>query len=607
MDHGALELGYNLMPIVDFPIIGNFDRQRFLQFNPSDCANWYLVESLAGKKKVAMYPTMGRRHINYLGLNRLIFSSEPRGEFKSINYAYIVDTDGIYRIDANYTQIEITSGQLSTLGGDIFFTYLVTPEITFAVFVDGQHIYVYREDTGVFYVVTDTNAPQNPKFVATFGNRIAVSQQNSSQFNLSEINLEGAGFNPATCFTISGNALFAQEAGIIRQMAVLHNTLYIYCDYITGIWSNLPSTFLSTGGTSVSFPWKKNSTYDWDFGIFDPKTLDVGFGMMTWMAQNDSGLIQVMMSNGQAPKRISTRAIDILFQRNVRLGIIGDLSPFLNGQANGFMYQWEDTIFYRLSAGDFQNYGILDLQQKANSIEFNFETESWHRVIEKNGERNRITRHVFFNNAHLVTVNKDPTVYEMSGQFYDNEITNPLESNPQALDAYIREPFRYERTTPIISEEDYSEFLTEWVQIDFVWGEQTFFFSESPFPNAQFIIDENVGTDGNPIYIIDDPGINGNPVYLLSEVGDTPAIDSTYYNQQYKPSIELYWSDDGGVSFYPADVRGFSQLGVYSWRMRWYQLGVSRNRSYKLVCVSPAPIVVLGGIMETRRVSGGAA
>lgn len=594
------------MPITDFPIIGNFDRQRFLQFNPSDCANWYLLESVQGKKKIAMYPTMGRRHISFLEQNKLIFSEEPRGIFKSINFAYVVDTGSIYRIDNNYNQVEISQGKLLTIAGDVFFTYLVTPALTFAIFVDGQKIYVYREDTGSFDVITDPNAPQKPKFIATFGNRIVVSQENSSQFNLSEINLAGTAFNPATAFTVSGQAIFAQEAGIIRQFAVLHNTLYIFTDFTTGIWSNTPSVLISTGGTPTTFPWKKNTTYDWDFGIFDPKTLDVGFSIMTWMGQNREGLIQVLSSSGQSPNRISTRAIDILFQRNIRQGIIGDLSPFLNGQADGFMYQWENTIFYRLSAGEYRDEGILDLQSRANSIEYNFETETWSRVIEKNGERNRIQKHVYFNNTHLVTVNQDNTVYEMSGQFYDNEIRNPLQPAPQQQDAYIREPFRYERTTPIISEDDYAEFITDWVEIDFVWGEQTFFFSESPFANAEFIINEALGPDGEPIFLIDEEDINGNPVYLITEEGNTPEIDSPTYNQIYKPHIELYWSDDGGVSFEPADVLEFSQLGVYQWRMRWYQLGPSRNRCYKLICVSPAPIIVLGGIMLTRRASGGA-
>ncbi len=592
---------------IDFPILGYFDRQRFRQFNPSDVANWYLLDNPQGKKKIAMYPVMGRRHVNYLGQNRLIFVKEPRAQFDSINFAYEVVSNSIFRIDKLWNQVEITGGQVTTLSGDVFFDYIVTPAVTFAVFVDGQHIYVYNETSGIFSVVTDPNAPPNPKFISTFGNRITVSSANSSEFRLSEINLGGTSFDPAICFTISGQAIFAQEAGIIRQMGVLHNTLYIFTDFTTGIWSNTPSVFLSAGGVQTSFPWKKNTTYDWDFGMADPKSLDIDFGRMAWIAQNKNGLIQVMVSSGQTPERISTRAIDILFQRSIRQGVIGDLSPFLSGNADGFLYQWENTIFYRCSAGQYTGTGILDVQTKANSIEYNFETQTWHRVIEKNGERNRIQKHIYFNNTHLVTVQDDSTVYEMSGQFYDNEITNSARKDPQTVDAYIREPFRYERITSIIAQDDYGEFITDWVEIDFVWGESFNIFSESPFANAQFIIDEAPGVDGEPQYVIADPGTNGNPVFMISEEGNISTSDEIIYNDIYKPHIELYWSDDGGVSFFPADVREFSQLGVYEWRMRWYQLGASRNRCYMLVCVSNSPIVVLGGIMMVRRVSDGSA
>ncbi len=589
----------------DFPICGYYDRQRFRQFNPSDCANWYLIENKLGKKGIANYPVMGRRHINYLGRNRLIFPIEPRGMFKSINYGYVVAGTSIYRIDEFYNQIDISEGKVVTISSDIFFTYLVTPSITFAVFVDGKKIYVYQEESGTFDVVTDPKAPQNPKFIAAFGNRIAVSEDESSEFRLSQINLGGNSFDPATCFTVSSLAVFAQEDGIIRQMAVLNNTLYIFTDFTTGIWSNQASVFAVTG---VTFPWNKNKTTAWNFGMADAKSLSVGFGMMAWEGKNSEGLIQIFSSAGQTPKPISTKAIDILFQRNVRQNIVGSLSPFLNGQADGFLYQWENTIFYRISAGQFHNYGILDVETDANSIEFNFDTQSWNRVIEKNGERNRIQKHIFFspNNVHLVSVRGDNTVYEMSGQFYDNDITNPDSTGEQDENAYVREPFRYEMVTRIISMPDYAEFKTDWVEIDFVWGENFNVFSDSPFRNTQFIIDEVPGSDGEPVYIIDDTDQNNEPVFMIGEAGNTPQIDELTYNKVFKPHIELYWSDDGGVSFFPADVLEFSNLGVYQWRMRWYQLGVSRNRCYKLVCVSPSPIVILGGSMVAERVSDGA-
>ena len=593
------------MPISPCPIIGSYNKQRFTQFGPEDCANWYLTMDESGKKKAALYPSMGRRHVSYTGLNRLQFMAEPRGIFRTVNYWYAVVNNSIFRIDAQYNQVEIANNSLNTINGNIFFAYIVAVNITFAVFVDGQKIYVYREPDsasfGQFYKVTDPNAPQKPSYVATFGNRIVVSNQNQSQFNLSQIFLGGASFDPNTCFTIAGAPVFAQESGIIRQFAVVNNTLYIFTDFNVGIWNENPSLLVPAASTTpVTFPWKKNTTYDWNFGLADPLSLDVAFNRMVWVAQNKDGLFQVMTSQGGLPEKISSKAIDVLFQKYSNAG---PDNPFLAKNTAGFLYQYENTIFYRLSAGDYDNTQILDQLQTSNSIEYNFDNGKWERCIEANGGRNRIQRHVFFNKKHFVTVDRDTTVYEMSGAFYDNEITNPAQPDVQAADAYIRQPFRYERVTPIISQDDYSEFITDYVEIDFVFGDSTFIHTDTPFEDTVFIIDEDPDVHGDPVFVVTetDPG-----VFVIQEGTNNPALSSPTYNKLFKPHVELYFSNDGGVSFFPADVREFSQLGVYQWRMRWYQLGPSRNRVYKLICVSPAPIVVLGAVMEMRRASGGA-
>lgn len=623
--------------VMPFPIVGQFNVTRFRQSCPEDSANFFIAKIKNGKRDLNLWPTLGRKHIVYNGINQLDFAVEARGEFKSIKYAYFVVGSTIYRLDNNYNLINISGSQVVTDAGNVFFAYLIVNSIVFACFVDSQKIYVYVESgpqAGQFFVVTDPNAPGNstangvltkPGYIAAFGNRITVSVAGSSQFVLSQINLltpnnqtGNAFFNPLYAFTpgtvltgtdaaptvlVAGSPVFAQEDGIIGQMGVLNNTLYIFTNYVTGIWSNRAAIF---SGTGAYFPWTKNTTFNWNFGIADPLSLDIDFGILVFLAQNSDGLLQVMASDGGGqPEPISDEAIDVLFQRYVNK--FGNNSPFLSGNACGFLYEYENKIFYRLSGGIYTGAGILDQEQANNSIEYKFDTKSWHRCIELNGERCRIQRHIYFNNIHMVTVQGDTSIYDMSGQYYYNEIRNPAEASYQAIDAYLQYPFRYERITTIISDEDYSEFETQYVEIDFVFGDSNINFSDGPFPNTQFIIDEQLGTDGNPQYVIDEmPGIDGQPVFMVTDNSNYPELNDVTYNALYKPNVMLYWSDDGGISFQSADNREFAQMGVYQWRMRWYQLGPSRNRVYKLVAVSPVPIVVLGGVMMVRRISGGA-
>jgi hypothetical protein len=606
-------------------MVGQYNVQRFKQFSPEDAANFYAVKGENTKTPFAMYPTFGRQHINYLGLNKLIFNNECRGIFRSIKFWYAVDGSTVYRIDKLYNKDPI--GSLESISSNVYFAFLVVNGITFACFTDNKFIYIYQEGTGSLQKVTDPNAPgifsingsvTKPGFIARFGNRIVVSVADSSQFVLSVINLlttdtgtNTSSFNPQYCFSIgattvngnpglAGEQVSALENGIIKQFGVLNNALYIFTDFTTGVWANIPAVF---SGTGVTFPWKKNTTYDWNFGLADPNSLDINFGRMTFLGQNENGLLQIMSTSGGEPERISSKAIDVLLQRYANSESVSN--PFLAGNAEGFLYQYENTIFYRISAGNYDGNRLLDQQDNGNSIEYNFETKTWHRVIELNGERNRIQKHIFFNSKHFVTVKGENTIYEMSGKFYTNEVRNLTVTDPQSDEAYVKYPFRYERVTPIIAEEDQGEFQTNYVQIDMVFGESDIAYSVSPFDNAQFIIDEQPDANGEPIYLVTDDSPDNDPTYIISEEGNTPSLNDKTYNKLLKPHVELYWSDDGGISFHPASEIEFSQIGYYQWRMRWYELGCSRNRVYKLIAVSPVPIVILSSSMETRRVSGG--
>ena len=583
-----------------------YDQQRFLQFGAMDCANWYGVTCESGKKGQAMYPAMGRAHVNFHNLNKLIFNNEPHAIFRSNNFAYVVDGVLLWQIDRFFNQRLMTSDL--TLNGAIWFDTLPVDTTTINLLTDGVQIFLITEPAAgatTCVLVTDANAPKNPTYVAAFGNRFVVASLNSPTFTLTNVNATGGA---SLLFTIGtpGAPLFARATGVIGQFAVLHNQLYIMCDYVTDVWANIQTT-ITVAGVSREFPWKQNSSYNFDYGIYNPYSLSVDFGMMCWLAQNKNGLITFMMSDGQAPQPISTQAINVLLQNSN--GNITDLnlsnnypqqSPFLSGNCDGFLYQWEDSIFYRASAGLYQNFGDLDITEDANAIEYNFDTKKWTRAIELNGERNRIVKHVYFNNLHLVTVQGDPAIYNMAGNLYYNETINKAQPNNQAPDAFVKFPMRYELITKQIYYEDYSEFMDEYVEIDFVFGNQTFYKSSEPFLDTVFIIEE--GPDNAPpIFMVTEDG-----KYIIAEGSGNPTFDDNHYYALFKPHIELYYSDDGGQTFIYADNREFSQLGQYRYRMRWYELACSRNRCYKLICVSSAPIVILGACRNTRRTSGGA-
>lgn len=589
--------------IEPIPIFCYYDKQRFTQFGAMDCANWYGIAVESGKKQQALYPCMGRQHVidPIRKQNTLVFDAQPRAEYKSIKYLYVVDGTSVYQYDRFYNRKTLPINV--ALGTPIWWATLAVGTVVYNMMTDQNNIFVITEDgsTVTADVVTDPNAPGGsttggkPLYVAAFGNRFVVSVANTPDFYLSQINLSG---NANTYFTDPSlaAALNARASGVIGQFAVLHNQLYIMCDFTTDVWANIITQF-TVGGVTREFPWKLNSSYNFDFGIADPHSLSVDFGMMVWLAKNSNGLVSFMMSNGQKPEDISSQAINVLLENSTHPDT---LSPFLLTEVDGFLYQYENTIFYRSGAGTFLGMGDLDIIDNANCIEYNFETKKWGRCIELNGERNRIQKHVYFNNLHLVIVLGDSAIYQMAGNIYHNETLNPDRENNQSVDAFLKFPMRYELVTQQIYLPDYSEFEDEYVEIDFVFGNKTFYQNCSPYLNTRFIVDES-STPEHPIYILSE-----DDKYLISEGSNTPTFDDNHYCNLFKPHLELYYSDDGGETFLQADLREFSPLGQYRWRMRWYELGCSRNRCYRLVCVSSAPIVILGAVRNTKRVSGGA-
>lgn len=587
------------MPVKPLNIFSHFDVQRFDQFGAMDAANWYLVQGKRTKEPMAMYPAMGRKHVQLLGENKLVFDKEPDQVFRSINFMYAVIGTQVIQVDQYFNQ-----NRLGTIpiGVTAWFDYIVVGNITYCLLTAETKMYVITENgtSSTFQEVTDNSAPENPQYVAAFGDRFVVNNKGTPDFYLSQINLDGT-FDPNTAFTINGASLVARASGIIKQFAVLHNQLYIFTDFITEIWANIP-TQITVSGDTEEFPWKKNTSYNFNVGIAEPFSLKVGFEKMAWLCQNRNGFVSFVVSEGNMPQEISTEAVDVLLE-NSRALDEDEKSAFLVGPTNAILYQWENTVFYRVSAGQYKGLQSVDRDLNAHSLEFNFNTSTWHRVTELNGERNRIEKQVFFAGKNLVTVQEDPAMYEMSGNIYRNEIRDTSVSF-QNDDAFKKFPMRYVCETEQIFNEDYAEFITDYLEIDFVFGHKTFHKSDAPFDNTTFIVSEDQ-EDGEDVFHITEDQEDGEDVFIITEDGNTPTFDDSHYNTLFKPHVSLYWSDDGGVTYHSADVREFSPLGNYRWRMRWYELGPSRNRRYKLVCVSSAPIVILGAVHNYRRASGG--
>lgn len=132
------------MQIQPLPIFCYYDKQRFTQFGSMDCANWYGIQVESGKKMQALYPAMGRKHVRVLNQNKLVFNGEPRAEYKSINYLYVVDGTTVYQYDRFYNQRVLPISV--ALGTPIWFATLAVGNLVYNMMTDNERIFLITEN-----------------------------------------------------------------------------------------------------------------------------------------------------------------------------------------------------------------------------------------------------------------------------------------------------------------------------------------------------------------------------------------------------------------------------------------------------------------------------
>lgn len=190
------------MSVQKLPIECFYDKQRFTQFGSQDCANWYMVSAPTGKSQVALYPAMGRKHIHFLNQNKLIFEEEPRGWFRSIDYVYAVVGAQVIQIDRFYNQRVLVNSDFNRTSGAVWFAYLSVGTTVYCMLtapsIGGRKVFIIVEDGSNSQMVTvsDPNTPDNPLYVAAFGNRFTVSNGDTAEFYLARIGLTS--FNVTT-------------------------------------------------------------------------------------------------------------------------------------------------------------------------------------------------------------------------------------------------------------------------------------------------------------------------------------------------------------------------------------------------------------------------
>lgn len=89
-----------------------------------------------------------------------------------------------------------------------------------------------------------------------------------------------------------------------------------------------------------------------------------------------------------------------------------------------------------------------------------------------------------------------------------------------------------------------------------------------------------------------------NVIHSLLEVEFETGIGLDGSVQGSDPQVILDWSDDGGHTWSNQHWRSLGKIGEFHARVRWLQLGMSRNRIYRITITDPVKIIILGAYAD---------
>jgi len=271
------------------------------------------------------------------------------------------------------------------------------------LFVDGADGYLYDIAADTWTEgSTITGFPADPIDVAFKDGFFIVVTESSDVATANQMFVsgdQGQSLNDGTKWNPVDTETFTTKADTLRACAVVGNNLFLIGRRFTEIWQNL--TDENIAGTDFEFPFAPNRSYALEFGVTSVGTVREGFGYLLWLGNDENGVSAVMISAGERPVAISTKAIT---------AVIDSYSTNEIEQASADIREENGHILYTLN---FPN----------NTLVYDVEEKVWFEQQQETGKRHIAENHAYFVNKHLVGDYRNTNIYEVrkENDTYNNE------------------------------------------------------------------------------------------------------------------------------------------------------------------------------------------
>lgn len=364
--------------------------ERDITLSPSQLINMYALPNQETTQGFFLSPASGFE--NPIEIN----AENIRSQFVFNGIQYVVSFDEVYSVDS--LNVPTFLGTLNTTGGYV----KATANETQVIWVDGSDAYIWNTLTSTFSVVT-FGFSLFPGDVTMIDNYFVIPDIGATKFYVSAL-------NDGTTWSALSFALFQSTPDQLKGISTLKRRVYLFGNYSTETWYD--------AGDS-DFPLRRDNNSLFEHGIASPETVQEGFEIMMYLAQNKDGAAGVMLVEGTAfPRKVSSPSLDLYLQNVSNLN-----------DASAILYKENGYTFYQLTFNA-DNHTFL----------YVVETNKWSEISMPNGDRSPIATHAFFNNKHYVGMFDEGKLYEFSYKFftYRDELIRCQIVNPPLLDSEHR-------------------------------------------------------------------------------------------------------------------------------------------------------------------------
>ncbi len=294
------------------PFLGGTYVSRSRNLAYSRAVNIYpeTVETKQGKAVGAFYGTPGLDSLSTLG------SGPIRAGIVAMGAAYVVSGNGVYKLTTS-SWTGTLLGTIGTVSGNV----TMTSNSTQLLISDGVAGYLVTLSTGA--LTTVATFPAGGATLAYQDGFALTNIAGTNQFNQSNLN-DLSVWNALNFSTADG------QPGNIQALVDLNREVWVLCDNNVEVWLN---------AGLAGFAFQRLAGVYMEVGCIAPASAVHNANQhVMWLGQSENGRGIAYMAKGYTPERISTHAIERVWQGYSNIT-----------DAIGYTYQQEGHTFYVLS------------------------------------------------------------------------------------------------------------------------------------------------------------------------------------------------------------------------------------------------------------------